>query len=162
MKKVKASQIPQSRQEFVLYPSRLRMGLIYAGFFAVAVLAGWLIRVGVNGGKVPVAELFADWYINLAIVVGGAFLFALLDYSRWTIRVYGSEKVEGPSGALGERTDLPLKEIDWARSSRSLNSWLKVGNAIYTVGRRRILISPWFYDGKIFAEFLKRIGSPQK
>lgn len=151
----------KSHQEYVLYPSRLRMGLIYSGFFAVAVLAGWLIRIGVNSGKATTAELFDGWYINLAIVIGGAILFAFLDFSRWTIRVIDNDRLEGPAGALGERLILSLREINWPRSSKSLNSRLKVGNAIYSVGGKRILISPWFYEVDKYADFLKQIGYPQ-
>ena len=158
MKKVKVTRKLQSRADFTLHPSRVRMMLIYAIFFALAVLAGMLIRLAFNRGSLSLAELFSYWVMNLAIVVGGSVLFALLDYSRWTIRVVGGEKIEGPSGALGTRSLLPLDEIDWARSGKSLRSRLKVGNAIYAPGRQRILISPWFYAPTAFSEFLDRIG----
>ncbi|MBE0699243.1 MAG: hypothetical protein IH586_20160 [Anaerolineaceae bacterium] len=163
MKKMKVTRKPQSRQEYVLHPSRVRMVIIYAIFFTVAVAIGIIIRLVVNQGNASMGELFSDWATNLAIVIGGAVVFALLDYSRWTIRVVGGENVEGPSGALGTRALLPLKDIDWERSGRSLRSSLKIGNAIYTIGRQRILISPWFYEPGSFSEFLDRIGyGPEK
>jgi hypothetical protein len=158
MKKVKVTRKPHSRQEYVLHPSRVRMALIYAAFFAMAVVIGIVIRLIVNRENANLGELFNDWATNLAIVVGGAVLFALLDYSRWTVRVQGGETVEGPSGALGTRSLLRLDDIDWERSGRSLRSRVKIGNAIYTIGRQRILISPWFYEPTLFSEFLDQIG----
>jgi len=154
----KTTHKPVSYQEFVLRPIRWRMALIYAGFFALAVFAGMLIRLATNSGQEAFSELFNDWYINLAIVVGGAIIFALLDYPRWTIRVVGMDRIEGSTGAFGERVALPLKDMDWPRSRKSLNSRMKVGNAMYTVTGKRILISPWFYDARHFQEFLDRIG----
>jgi hypothetical protein len=158
MKKVKVTRRPQSRQDYILRPSRVRMALIYAGFFALAVVVGMLIRLIAYRENANLEAILEGWGINLGIVVGGAVLFALMDYSRWTIRIVGGEKVEGPSGAMGSRSQLPLDDIDWERSGRSLRSRMKIGNAIYTVGRQRILISPWFYEPGLFAEFLDRIG----
>jgi hypothetical protein len=162
MKKAKVTRKPLSRSDFTLYPSRLRMVTIYGSFFALAVIVGLLIRLATSGANTNYAELFIDWQMNLAIVVGGAVLFAILDFKRWTIRVISGELVEGPSGALGDRVKLEIKDIDWERSGRSLNSRLKVGNAIYTLGRQRILISPWFYPSNVFSEFLEHIGYREK
>jgi hypothetical protein len=163
MKKVKVTRKPQSRQDFLLQPSRVRMATIYAIFFALAVIAGMVIRLFAYRENANLALITQGWETNLAIVVGGSVLFALMDYSRWTIKVLNGENIEGPSGAMGARALLPLSEIDWARSGHSLRSRLKIGNAIYTNERKRILISPWFYDPKPFAEFLERIGyDPEK
>jgi hypothetical protein len=158
MKKVKVTRKSGSGADFTLYPSRVRITLIYAAFFVMAVLIGMLVRIIAGGQNIDLAVLFSDWYINFGIVVGGAVLFAFMDYKRWTIRVLGGATVEGPSGAMGDRLMLPLKEIDWKRSGRSLRSRIKIGNAIYTEGRKRILISPWFYDPQAYAEFQERIG----
>jgi hypothetical protein len=163
MKKVKVTRNPQSRQDFLLRPSRVRMALIYAAFFSLAVIVGMIIRLIAYRENLNFAALIDGWAVNLGIVIGGSVLFALMDYPRWTIKVLGGENVEGPSGAMGMRSLLPLGEIDWERSGRSLRSRLKIGNAIYSVGRQRILISPWFYEPGLFAEFLDRIGySPVK
>ncbi len=158
MKAVKVTRKSLSRKEYLLLPSRVRMIAIYAAFFALAVMVGMLIRILFNRSGATLGELFSDWIFNLAIVVGGSVIFALVDYSRWTIRVVEGESVEGPSGAMGARLALPVGEIDWDRSRRSLNSWLKVGNAIYTFDRQRILISPWFYNSKKFSDFLSQLG----
>jgi len=158
MKKVKVTRKPGTNKDYTLRPVRWRMALIYAFFFTIAVLIGMSIRLIFNSRNEPLSEMFSDWYINLAIVVGGAVIFALVDYARWTIRVIGGEKVEGPSGALGDRFSMPIHEIDWPRSAKSLNSRLKVGNAIYSAKRGRILISPWFYNSSAFRELLTRIG----
>lgn len=162
MKKVKVTRRPQSHQDFTLRPSRVRIAAVYAFFFAIAVMLGMLIRVIAYRENANLSGLAEDWLTNLAIVMGGAVLFALLDYSRWTMRVLGGEKLEGPSGALGARSQIALDEIDWQRSGKSLRSRLKVGNAIYSLGRQRILISPWFYEPALFTEFLELIGySPE-
>ncbi len=160
MKKVRAARKSQSRSDYSLRPSRVRMALIYAFFFALAVMFGMLIRVVFNNENASPAELFSDWGPNLAIVVVGAVLFAMIDYSRWTIRVQGGEQIEGPSGGMGRRMILPLEEIDWKRTRRSLESRLKIGNAIYTFDGQRILISPWFYPPGNYSELLDLIGYP--
>jgi len=162
MKNEKMARKTGARLDYILRPVRWRVALIYAIFFALAVLAGLSIRVAFNANKESFATLFSDWYFNFIIVIGGSILFALLDYSRWTIRVINGDRIEGPTGAFGERAELPLKEIDWTRSSRSLNSRLKVGNAIYTLTRKRILISPWFYKQEDFKELLDYIGYKPK
>jgi hypothetical protein len=161
MKKIKVTRRPQTRQDFILFPSRVRMTMIYAVLFALAVLLGIVIRLFAYRDNLNLDVILEGWVVNLGIVVGGAVLFALLDYTRWTIRVLGGEKLEGPSGAMGSRAQMLLDDIDWERSGRNLRSRLKIGNAIYTSGRQRILISPWFYDPKLFAEFLERIGFPE-
>lgn len=160
MKKPKLARKPLSHGEFTLRPSRVRMAVIYAAFFALAVLAGMLIRLVFNRQGLKLEELYGDWALYLAIVIGGAILFALMDYSRWTIRLVGGDRVEGPSGAMGSRSWFDLGDIDWGRTQRSLGSRFKVGNAIYSVERQRILISPWFYPPASYAEFLDRIGYP--
>jgi hypothetical protein len=157
MKKMKVTRRPGSGANFTLYPSRVRIALIYASFFTIAVLVGLLIRI-FTGGQYDPAVLFGDWAINLGIIIGGAVLFALMDYKRWTIQVIARESIEGPSGPMGERSQLPLKDIDWSRSGKSLRSRFKVGNAIYTLDRKRILISPWFYDPASYAQFKEQIG----
>lgn len=162
MKKVRAARKSQSRLDYSLRPSRVRMALIYAFFFALAVMFGMLIRIMANNENASLAQLFSDWGPNLAIVVGGAVLFAMIDYSRWTIRLQGGDELEGPSGGMGRRMVLPLEEIDWERTRRSLESRLKIGNAIYTVDGQRILISPWFYPPGSYAEFLDQINYPAR
>jgi len=157
MKKAKVTRNPRSQAEFVLRPSRWRMLLIYVILFALAVTFGLLIRSIFSGGF-STETIFGDWQINAIIVVGGAVAFALLDYRRWTMRVQGGEYLEGPTGAFGERIILPLKEINWERSGKSLRSRFGVGTAIYTHGGRRILISPWFYEPGHFKAFLYEIG----
>ena len=160
MKSVKIPRKSKSQAEFILRPSRWRMMVIYTIMFTLAVFAGLLIRT-ILGGGASVQAIFSDWYINLGIVVGGAVLFALIDYSRWTMRVQGKEQLEGPSGAFGDRNTLPLKDINWPRSRKSLGSRIKIGTAIYTHGGKRILISPWFYDPARYQEFLDQIGYQQ-
>lgn len=157
MKTVKVPRKSKSQAEFILRPSRWRMMIIYTVMFTLAVLAGLLIRT-IFGGGTSVQAIFGDWYINLGIVVVGAVLFALVDYSRWTMRVQGGETIEGPSGAFGDRSTLSLKDINWARSGKSLRSRIKIGTGIYTNGGKRILISPWFYEPARYQEFLDQIG----
>ncbi len=150
MKTVKVTRRSKGQAEFILRPSRWRMMVIYTVMFTLAVLAGLLIRT-ILGGGTSVQAIFGDWYINLGIVVVGAVLFALVDYSRWTMRVQGGE-------TIGDRSTLSLKDINWARSGKSLRSRIKIGTAIYTHGGKRILISPWFYEPARYQEFLDQIG----
>jgi hypothetical protein len=158
MKKPKPTKKIGKQADFVLKPSRLRMALIYALMFGIAVSVGILIRFIMDGGVFDAQRLFGDWQMNALIVLGGAIVFAMLDYRRWTIRVLGGERVEGPSGAFGERQVFSISDIDWTRTRRSMNSRLKIGNGIYTGTRQRILISPWFYDPENFREFAERLG----
>jgi hypothetical protein len=158
MNKSKPAKRVNKKADFILRPNRLRMGLIYAFFFGLALAIGTLIRFALDGFAFNSQSLFGDWRINLLIVFGGAALFALLDYRRWTIRVLGGDRLEGPSGALGDRQVLPIADIDWTRTRRSLGSRLKVGNGIYAGPRNRILISPWFYNPADFAQFAEIIG----
>jgi hypothetical protein len=160
MKKRKVTRKPRSLEDFTLRPSRVRMVVIYALFFSLAVLAGMLLRLLFNRQGLSLGELYSDWLVYLAVVVGGAVAFSLMDYSRWTILVLGGKRIEGPSGAMGNRSILDLNQVDWIRTRRSLDSRLKVGNVIYTIERQRILISPWFYSPAAFSEFLDRIGYP--
>jgi hypothetical protein len=158
MKKIRSAKQSGKKNNFILRPNRLRMGLIYAFFFGVALVIGILIRFILDGGVFNPQSLFGDWRINFAIVFGGAVLFALLDYSRWTIRILGGEQLEGPSGAFGDRQIIPISEIDWTRTGRSLGSRFKIGNGIYARSRQRILISPWFYNPPDFDQFAQLIG----
>ncbi len=156
MKKVKVTKKPGT--SFILRPSRVRMFLVYIVILALAIGAGLTIQFLFRRNS-----LGPDWFVTdgptyLAIIVGGAIIISLMEYSRWIIRVESGDTVEGPSGAFGERLSIPLKEIDWQRTRRSLNSWLKFGNAIYSSPRRRILISPWFFSPARFREFLSMVG----
>ena len=157
MKKAKVTRKPSARIDYTLRPSRWRMMLIYSALFTLALVFGLLLRM-LFGGEFSLQTLFGDWYVNIAIVIGGAVLYSLLDYRRWTMRVLGGDQVEGPTGALGDRVTVPIREIDWTRSRRSIESRIKIGTAIYSLSRQRILISPWFYDPDQFREFLDRIG----
>jgi hypothetical protein len=118
-----------------------------------------LLRLLFNRQGLSLGELYSDWLVYLAVVVGrsGFFadgLLALDDPGA------GRERIEGPSGAMGNRSILDLNQVDWIRTRRSLDSRLKVGNVIYTIERLRILLSPWFYSPAAFSEFLDRIGYP--
>jgi hypothetical protein len=159
MKKPKPTRRTSKQAEYVLRPSRLRMTLIYILIFSIAMGIGILIRFILDGGVYNPDRLFGDWQTNALIIFGGAIVFALLDYRRWTIRVLDGERIEGPSGAFSQRQAFPIKDIDWTRTRRSINSRLKIGNGIYTDSRQRILISPWFYDPQQFQEFAQRIGA---
>ena len=157
MTKATGTRRPKGQADFILRPSLLRVMLIYIAMFSLAVLFGLLIRA-LFGGGFSLSSLFGDWYINLAIVVGGAVLFAVIDYRRWTMRVLGGLKLEGPSGAFGERVTMQVREINWERSGKSLRSRIKIGTGIYSTMGQRILISPWFYPPGLYQEFLDKIG----
>jgi hypothetical protein len=163
MQKAKATKRPNVNKkiDYILRPNRIRMGLIYALTFAIAMAIGILIRFFLDGGVFSPDSLFGDWSINLLIVIGGAVLFALLDYSRWTIRIVDGDKLEGPTGAFGDRHAFPIRDIDWNRTGRSLGSRFKIGNGIYTTKRQRILISPWFYNPEEYQQFTAMIGYKQ-
>lgn len=156
MKKVKVTKKPGT--SFILRPSRVRMFLVYVVILALAIGAGLTIQFLFRRNSLRPDWFMTDGPTYLAIILGGASIISLMEYSRWIIRVEDGDTVEGPSGAFGERLSIPLKEIDWQRTRRSLNSWLKFGNAIYSSPRRRILISPWFFRTAQFREFLTAIG----
>lgn len=158
MAKYKTSRTNRAPSEFVLFPSRVRMTIIYAVLFTLALMIGLLIRAAFSGWSFDLGGIWDEWYLNILLIFGGALVFAMIDYNRWTIRVRDNESVEGPTGAMGERALLPIKNIDWDRTRRNLNSRLKIGNAIYTQSGQRILISPWFYAPARYHEFLSEIG----
>jgi hypothetical protein len=156
MKKVKVTRRPGA--SFVLRPSRVRMFLVYIVILALAIGVGLAIQFLFRRNSLSPNWFMTDGPTYLAIILGGAIIISLMEYSRWIIHVENGDTVEGPSGAFGERLSIQLKEIDWQRTRRSLNSWLKFGNAIYSGPRRRILISPWFFSPARFREFLSAIG----
>lgn len=156
MKKIKVTKRPGTN--FILRPSRVRMFLVYIVILTLAMSASLLFQYIFGRSNFGPEWYKKDSLIYLLVILGGAVLITLFEYSRWTLRVENGEQVEGPSGAFGERLVIPVKEIDWARSRRSLDSWLKFGNAIYSSPRRRILVSPWFFDPAQFREFLRAIG----
>jgi hypothetical protein len=158
MKKVKVSQRPAARGEITLQPSRLRMFLIYIVLFAIAIAFGQLIRLVIYREEGTLAWLASNWPVTLAIIFGGAALMAVIERRRWTLRVLGRDEVEGPTGAFGERISIPLSQIDWERTRRSLSSRLKLGNAIYGPERRRIIVSQWFFEPEGLREMLRAIG----
>lgn len=134
------------------------MFLVYIVILALAIGVGLIIQFLFRHNSFSPDWLMADGPTYLAIILGGAIIISLMEYSRWIVRVEDGNTVEGPSGAFGERLSIPLKEIDWQRTRHGLNSWFKFGNAIYSSPRRRILISPWFYHPAQFREFLTAIG----
>jgi hypothetical protein len=155
MKKVKLTNRPAPREGLTLKPSRLRMFVIYAFLFALAVLFGLLIRLILS----PSAFGDMDWNILFLAVFGGAAVMAFIEQSRWVLRVRkGGELLEGTTGAFGARVTIPIDSIDWERTRRSLSSWLKIGNSIYVTSIQRIMVSPWFFDPHEFSSFIKAIG----
>lgn len=134
------------------------MFLIYLILFVLAYGFGILLRLIFNSGAADFPALFDDWYLDVGIVVGGAFLLALVDFRRWTVRVLNGDQLEGPAGPFGERMAVPLKTIDWARSSKSLMSGFGMANGIYTIDRQRVLFNRWFYAPDSLQEFFKQIG----
>ena len=157
MKKVKVTKRPKTQTEFVLKPNRLRMFLIYMVLFILAYGVGTVLRYILTGGDLDLERMGEDWLIDVLIVFGGPVLLALLDYNRWVIK-YQENQLEGLSGAFGERSVFPIREIDWKRTARSLSSRVKIGNGIYAQTSRRILISPWFYNPGDYKTFLDLIG----
>ncbi len=158
MNKINDTKRPGER--YVLRPSRPRMFLIYTVILALAIGAGFLIRSVIYHTGFNLLQ--TDGLFFAGLILFGAVVITLMEYSRWTMHVEIGEAVEGPSGALGERLSIPLDQIDWKRTRRSLTSWLKFGNAIYASPRQRILVSPWFFDPKKFREFLTIIGSDKR
>ena len=156
MKKIKVTKRPGT--SLVLRPSRVRMFLVYVAILTLAIGFGLLISFLFWRHNFGPTWIMTETPTYLALILGGAFIITLMEYSRWIIHVEGGETVEGPAGGLGERLSIPIKEIDWTRTRRSLNSWLKFGNAIYSSPRQRILISPWFFQPAQFREFLTAIG----
>ncbi len=156
VKKIKVTRRPGS--SFVLRPSRPRMFLVYTVILTLAIGAGFFIRFLLYHTGFDPSWFQTNGLFFLGLILLGAILITVMEYSRWTMRVVDGEKVEGPSGALGERLSIPLEAIDWKRTRRSLASWLKFGNAIYASPRQRILVSPWFFNPKQFREFLTAIG----
>jgi hypothetical protein len=159
MKKVKVTQRPSGQDDFTLRPSRLRMFGIYIVMFTVALAAGLLLRMLVNGDGFSMEFIQQNWPTGVGVVILGAATLALIERSRWTLRVIGGGLLEGPTGAFGERLGIPLQEIDWERTRRSLSSRLKIGNAIYANSRQRIMISPWFFAPAEIKELFSRIGA---
>lgn len=137
------------------------MFLVYIVLLTLAIGIGFFIRFLFYHDSFTSAWLTSNAPIFLVLILVGSVLITFMEYKRWIIRVEDGDKVEGPSGAFGERLSIPLKEIDWARTHRSLGSWFKFGNAIYVSPRVRILISPWFFNPGRFREFLDAIGYPQ-
>ncbi len=157
MKKVKVTRRP-GRVDYILLPNRLRMFIIYFILFTLAVVFGFLIRFLLYR-----TGLDSDWLLTngptiLGLIILVAAVVPFIERRRWTLRVAGGEKVEGPTGAFGDRMAIPLREINWDRTRRSLTSGFKLGNAIHGPDRDRILVSPWFYNPGQFREFLKAIG----
>jgi hypothetical protein len=158
MKKAKVTKRPTAREDLTLRPSRLRMFLIYIVLFALAIAAGQLIRLVLYPSEGTTGWLVERWPVTLGIIVGGAALMALLERNRWTLRLVNREQLEGPTGAFGERIRIPLSEINWERTRRSLNSRVKIGNGIYGLERRRILVSQWFFEPEGLHEMLRALG----
>lgn len=145
MKKTKVTKRPAQRGETVIQPSRLRMFVIYLVLFVLAIGIGTLVRLALNRESLGI-WFTENWRMTLLIVVGGAALLSLVERSRWTLRLLDGRRLEGPSGAFGERYIIPAEQIDWEQTNRSLGSWLKIGNAIYGPERKRIVVSQWFFD----------------
>jgi hypothetical protein len=142
----------------IIRPSRLRMIGVYIIILTIAISVGLAIRFLLSHESVTLDWLQSDALPLAAIIIGGSVFISFLEYSRWTLRVENGDSVEGPAGAFGERMTLSLKEIDWVKTHRSLDSWLQFGNGIYSTPRRRILVSPCFFKPAEFREFLSAIG----
>jgi hypothetical protein len=82
-----------------------------------------------------------------------------MERPRWTMRLLNGELLEGPTGASGQRIEIPLKDIDWVRTRRSLSSWFGIGNSIYAKSNSRILVSRWYFNPSEFRDFLASIGN---
>ncbi len=160
MKRAKVTKKPAARPDLVLRPARLRMFGIYLVLFGLAIGAGLLIRQLVSQDAFSEGWLQNNWLTAVGIIVGGSALMAILERGRWTLRLLNGDKLEGPSGAIGERVVIPAGEIDWERTRKSLNSRVKIGNGIYAANRR-ILVSPWFFDPREFRSLLEKVGYPK-
>ena len=156
MAKIRVTKRPT--QDFILKPNRVRMFLIYIILFALAIVLGTGIRWLLYRDTLTPGWWSNNGTIAVVIIVVGALLMSVTEYSRWTLRVVGGNTIEGPAGMFGSREALSIAAIDWERTRRSLSSWLKIGNAIYDVSRQRILVSPWFFTPREFREMLDLIG----
>ncbi len=154
MKKVKVTKRPGARGDVVLQPSRLRMFLIYMVLFTLAIGVGLLIRLMMDQQDVSAVWFANNWPSGVGIIVGGAALLSIIERRRWTLRVLDGRKLEGPTGAFGERLIIPAEDIDWERTQHSLSSRLKIGNAIYGPERKRIIVSQWFFEPDKLQEML--------
>lgn len=156
MKKSQATR--RAGETLILRPSRVRMFIIYVIILGLAMGASILFQYLFSRGSYDVGWLQNDIPRFVLILLGGSLLITLLEHARWTMRVEDGDRIEGPSGIFGQRLTIPLREIDWERTRRSLNSRLKFGNAIYSLRQDRVLVSPWFFDPAQFREFLSAIG----
>lgn len=155
MKKVKVTK--KSAPELVLQPSVLRMYLIYTLMFVLAYAFGLLIRFITQRDQFTIERLTSDWLVDTLIVFVGPLLLAFIYKRRWMIKIIGRDTVEGPTGAFSDRITLPLRDINWAMTERSIESKFGLANAIYA-GGRRILVNVWFFNPAEWREFLERIG----
>jgi hypothetical protein len=158
MKKPQAANLRSVRSEAVLKPSRLLMFLNYILLFTIAVTVGLGVRWLVNREGFGQNWWSENGLLTLAVVVFSSLLIAVVDHGRWTLRIINGSQLEGPTGALGDRLVIPLREIDMDRTRKSLRSRLKIGNGIYANSRQRILISPWFYRPAEYRNFIREIG----
>lgn len=133
------------------------MFLIYMVLFALAIGAGVLLRLATNRESVG-GWFMENWPMTIIIIVGGAALLSIIERSRWTLRVLDGRRLEGPTGAFGERSVMPAEQIDWEKSKRSLGSRVKIGNAIYGRDGRRIVVNQWFFDPEKFQTILDMIS----
>src|SRR5690606_5004404 len=97
MKKIKVTKRPAARGEITLQPSRVRMFLVYIVLFALAIAAGQVIRWVLYREDITQPWMGGNWMVAGGIVLGAAALMALLERNRWTLRVIGRERVEGPT-----------------------------------------------------------------
>ena len=155
MKKAKVTK--KSASELILQPSVLRMYLIYTLMFILAYAFGLLIRFITQREQFTVERLTNDWLVDTLIVFAGPLLLAFIYKRRWMVKVIGRDTVEGPTGAFSDRIQLPLREINWAMTERSIESKVGLANAIYA-GGQRILVNIWFFNPSEWQEFLDRIG----
>lgn len=155
MKKVKVTK--KSAPEQLFQPSVLRMYLIYTLLFVLAYAFGLLIRYITNREQFTIDRLTNDWLVDTLIVFLGPLLLAFLYKRRWSVKVVGRDTIEGPTGAFSDRVTLPLREINWAMTERSIESRLGMANGIYA-GGRRILVNKWFFTPSDWQELLDRIG----
>lgn len=155
MKKVKVTK--RSTSELILQPSVLRMYLIYTFLFIMAYAFGLLIRFITDRNNFTFDRLTNDWLVDTLIVFVGPLLLAFIYKRRWMVKLIGRDTVEGPTGAFSDRITLPVREINWAMTERSIESRVGLANAIYAEGRR-ILVNVWFFNPAEWREFLNRIG----
>ena len=155
MKKAKVTK--KSASELILQPSVLRMYLIYTLMFILAYAFGLLIRFITQREQFTVERLTNDWLVDTLIVFAGPLLLAFIYKRRWMVKVIGRDTVEGPTGAFSDRIQLPVREINWAMTERSIESKVGLANAIYA-GGQRILVNIWFFNPSEWQEFLDRIG----